>query len=138
MPRGTGESESPDVEPELTRTMSFLRGPAVPRVRPVALGNAYIVSRGSRNRVVLTRSGADEEITELASSNRRAGVDWPALAKAILADALDDRPTLRLTEDYARFIVTPRAGVRTISGHEIQAWLDTWRPGLSALFTSGR
>lgn len=119
--------------------LSLLRGPAPPRVRPDALANTYTVSRDGRNHVVLTRASAGaKEAAVLAFSNRRARVDWQALARAIMADALDGRPTRRLGADYARFIVTPRGGARTIPGHELQEWLETWRPGLPALFGSGR
>ena len=117
---------------------SLLRKPAVPRVRPAALGSTYVVSRDRRNGVVIVRKTAAGDGAELASSRRRLGVVWPAVAQAILDDALDARPPRKLIDDYSHFIVTARGGVRAIAGNEIQQWLDTWRPGLSALLTSAR
>lgn len=118
--------------------LPFLHGPALPRVRPAALGFLYTVARDGRNGVVVTRRAAAGDVVELATSDRRAGVDWRALAREVLGDALDGRPPRGLSDDYARFIVTPRRGLRTIAGREIQAWLETWRPGLSALLGSRR
>ena len=47
-------------------------------------------------------------------------------------------PSRKLSGDYARFIVTAPGGTTTFTGREIQAWLDTWRPPLAALFGSER
>lgn len=106
-------------------------------MREAALGNAYRISRNERNRAVVVRSTADGDDAELARSDLRLRVDWPGLANAILADALDGRVARRLADDYSHFIVTPRDGVKTVSGRELQGWLDTWRPPLAALFGSG-
>jgi hypothetical protein len=107
-------------------------------VRAAARGNEYRVARIDRHRAVVVRRTADGDEAELARSDLHLRPDWPALARAILGDALDGRFPRRLAEDYSHFIVVPREGVRTTSGQEIQEWLDTWRPPLAALFSSGR
>lgn len=124
-------------EPE-SRLASILRSPPVPRVREEALGWAYLVSRSDGSRAVVVRRSADGEEVELARSDLRRKVNWPALASSILGDALDGRVSRKLASDYSRFIVTARDARLTVTGRELQAWLDTWRPPLSALLREGR
>jgi hypothetical protein len=115
---------------------SLLEGPAPPRVRSAALASSYVIRRDDRGRTVLARTaGAGAEV-ELARSGRRR--TWQHLAEALLGDALGAHPPRRLVSDYARFLVTPQGGTRTVAGAELQAWLETWRPSVLAVLASGR
>ena len=115
----------------------LLSGPKPPRVRQEALTATYAVRRRDGISAVLLRVDSGAEV-ELAASSRRLGVDWSALAGALLADALEAPPQRRLVSDYARFLAPARGQERRIAGAELQAWLDTWRPSILAVLTSGR
>ena len=107
-------------------------------MRPARLDDAYVVTRDRATGAVATRRATAGETTELARSGRRGRTAWTSLASAILADALDGAAGRKLSGDYARFIVTAPGGTTTFTGRELQAWLDTWRPPLAALFGSER
>ena len=81
-------------------------------------------------------AGAGAEV-ELARSGPRRRTRQH-LADALLGDALGVRPPRRLVSDYARFLVTSPGGTRTVTGAELQAWLETWRPSVLAVLASGR
>ena len=116
---------------------SLLDGPTPPRVRADALSSTYVVRRDDGTRTVLVRRRDGEEV-ELAASGRRGGPPWSRLAQALLADALDDPAPRRLVSDYARFLVTPRGPGAHRRSDGARAWLETWRPSILAILSSGR
>jgi hypothetical protein len=120
-----------------TPFLSPFRGPTPPRVRPDALRAAYVVRR-TGDATVASRRDASGAEHELAAARSRAGLGGSRLAAAILRDALDEPPPRRLVKDYSRFIVPRRGGELVVVGDELQAWLETWRPGLLSLLGSGR
>jgi hypothetical protein len=106
--------------------------PAAPEVRSDALERVYRVSRPRRGPAAVAREAPGREPVELARS-----ASWTAIARAMLKDALAEPPRGKLARDLGRFIVPPRAGERTVSGSELDAWLATWRPPLDAIFPDG-
>ena len=104
-------------------------GAAAPPVRDEARERLYRVARPRRGPAAITREGPGREPVELARSG-----SWTVLARAMLDDALAERPSGKLARDLGRFLVTPRGGERPMSGEELGAWLATWRPPLSTIF----
>jgi hypothetical protein len=103
------------------------------RVRAEALERTYAVSRTDRRHAMATvRGGA-----ELARSERLVGVDRVGLASVVLEDALGYPPSYKLASDLSRFLVPERRGERAMTGHELQEWLETWRPPFEQLFPLG-
>jgi hypothetical protein len=106
------------------------------RVREDAAERVYVLSRAGRGRAVVLREQPGEPAVELLRTRRRLGVRPVELADAVLRDALDSPPSRKLAMDYARFVVPRRDGVTRITARDLQAWLDTWQPPLSAIFKS--
>jgi hypothetical protein len=104
-------------------------GAAAPRVRDSALECAYRIVRPRRGTAAVVREEPATEPVELARSG-----SWAEIARAVLEDALGERPRGKLCRDVGRFLVTPRGGERTMSARELDAWLATWRPPLDAIF----
>jgi hypothetical protein len=103
--------------------------PAAPEVRSDALERVYRVSRPRRGPAAVARERPGWEPVELARSG-----SWRTLARAVLEDALVERPGGKLSRDLGRFIVPARGGERTMSGRELNDWLATWQPPLAAIF----
>jgi hypothetical protein len=103
--------------------------PELPRLREGAAACVYRVARPPRGPAVVTREEAGDEPVELARSG-----SWNALARALLEDALAERPGGKLARDLARFLVIDRGAERTMSGEQLEAWLATWQPPLSTIF----
>ena len=103
--------------------------PAAPPVRDEARERLYRVARPPRGPAVLTREDGRREPVELARSG-----SWTVLARAMLDDASGARPSSKLSRDLGRFLVTPRGDDRSMTGEELGAWLETWRPPLSTIF----
>ncbi|MCW3063284.1 MAG: hypothetical protein JWN32_456 [Solirubrobacterales bacterium] len=100
------------------------------RVRAEALERTYAVVRTDRRHAAAAvRGGA-----ELGRSQGRLGVDRVGLASAVLEDALGYPPSYKLASDLSGFLVPEHAGERTMTGHELQDWLRTWRPPFEQLF----
>ena len=62
-----------------------------PSLRPGAEALTYLVRRGARNRALVTRSDGGSELTLLEWARLRS-VDWTAVARVILTDALTEPP----------------------------------------------
>ena len=103
--------------------------PPPPRLREGVAACVYRVARPPRGPAALTRERPGWGAVELARSG-----SWNALARALLEDALAERPGGKLARDLARFLVTPRGGERTMSGEQLEAWLATWQPPLFTIF----
>jgi len=112
--------------------------PVTPEVAREARGAVYRVTRAERGRTVLVREDPGGAPVELARSERRWGVDWVALSRALLRDALGRPPGSKLARDLARFLVVPPGGSRAMSGAELADWLATWQPPLSTIFRGRR
>ncbi len=103
-------------------------GAGAPPVREEARERLYRVARPQRGPAAVTREGPGDEPVELTRSG-----SWTVLARAVLDDALTERPGGKLARDLGRFLVAPRGGERSMSGEELGAWLATWRPPLSTI-----
>ena len=101
----------------------------------------YVVRRPSRNRVVVTRGGPGESELTLLEQARLGTVRWAEVARVILADALEEPPVRKLTEDYGRFLFIPAGETRTVTGSEIGRWISSWSlprfPGEAAARSRG-
>ncbi len=102
---------------------------AGPQLREGARERLYRVARPARGPAVLTRESPGRDARELARSG-----SWTVLARAVLEDALTEPPGGKLARDLGRFLVTARGGEHRMSGQELSAWLETWRPPLSTIF----
>lgn len=105
-------------------------GAAGPQLRDGARDRLYRVARPRRGPAAVTREASvGGDPVELMRSR-----SWTVLARAVLDDALAERPGGKLARDLGRFLVAPRGGERRMSGQELRAWLATWRPPLSTIF----
>jgi hypothetical protein len=97
-----------------------------PSLHPAAIDWTYMVRRPARSRVVVTRTSRDGAEERLLDATRRGRVDWAEVAQRILEDALDEPPVRKLALDYAHFIFLRSGEQRTISGIELDGWLESW------------
>ena len=102
---------------------------AGPQLRDEARERLYRVARPARGPAVLTREAPGRDAVELTRSGSST-----VLARAMLEDAVGERPSSKLARDLGRFLVTPRGGEHPVTGEELAAWLETWQPPLSTIF----
>jgi hypothetical protein len=109
-----------------------------PEVGREARSAVYRVTRPERRRAVLVREDPGGASVELGRSERTWGVDWLALSRALLTDALGQPPRAKLARDLARFVVVRPGGTWAMSGADLAEWLATWQPPLSTIFRGRR
>lgn len=102
---------------------------AAPPVRDEARERLYRVARPRRGPAAVTREEPGRDPVELTRSG-----SWTVLARAMLEDAVGERPSAKLARDLGRFLVTPRGEEHPMAGEELAAWLETWQPPLSTIF----
>ena len=102
---------------------------AGPQLREEARERLYRVARPARGPAVVSREAPGRDALELARSG-----SWTVLARAVLEDALARPAGGKLARDLGRFLVIPRGGEHEMTGEELGAWLETWRPPLSTIF----
>jgi hypothetical protein len=69
---------------------------------------------------------------EVAPASSARAVD---AVQALLRGVLEAPPSRKLARDYARFVVPPHGGgTTTVTGRDVQSWLDTWKAFPASLF----
>jgi hypothetical protein len=122
-----------------SRLASLTRGPALPPVREAALAFTYVVTCEGPRSAIVSREDGERQPVRLARSVRRVGrPDWRALAHAILLDATATAPATKLAADLGRFIGPGAGESYRLTGADLAAWLESWRPALATLFGSPR
>jgi hypothetical protein len=109
-----------------------------PEVGRKAQRAIYRVTRPTRRRAVLVREDSMGASLELGRSERTWGVDWLALSRALLTDALGQPPRAKLARDFSRFLAVRPGGTWAMSGADLAEWLATWQPPLAAIFRARR
>lgn len=105
-----------------------------PALRDGTQDDVYLLSDDGDGHVAVRcrrRDGTLDELTRTPSGRR--GLNRVTLAQAILRDALESPPPRLLVRDYARFVPLPGAQAVRLPAHELDAWLATWEPAITAI-----
>ena len=86
----------------------------------------YVIVRSARKGVSVRAEHPEAGVRTLLETRPTRRVDWTAVARSVLADALAEPPVRKLALDYGRFLFTPRGETLRVSGPDVERWIGSW------------